>query len=168
LATANSKEITVYKNKIMKSIYEDYEFVRLIDESYVDTTSETVLDSADELRYKKIFPYYFNPLNIEEAISFVIIKIDTPKTKGELIKEMVITITAVSSQSIMQVDFGAGTRIDQMGYCIDRLFNARDDLGFGYLELFSCYETSIDETHRCREYKFKVDAFNISRCNNER
>lgn len=152
----------------MKSIYKDYEFVRLIDSNYVDTTTQTVKDTSKDLLYNKIFPYYYNPEAITEAIAFVMIKIDTPKTEGELIKEMAITITAVSNQSIMKVPYGLGTRIDQMGYCIDRLFNARDDLGFGYLELTSSYEGSLDARHRTRELKFKVDEFNISRYNNVR
>lgn len=164
---ANSKEISIYKDKIMKSIFNDYELIRLIDEAYVDTTTKTTLN-AKNLVYKKIFPYYYNPESITETIAFVMMKIDTPRNKGELIKDMLITITCVSNQDIMKVPYGIGTRTDQMGACIDRLFNARDDLGFGYLELVSCYEGSLDNRHRFRELKFKVDEFNISRCNNER
>lgn len=165
---SNSKEISVYKDKIMKSIYNDYELVRLIDETYVNTVTKTINSNVKDLLYKKIFPFYFNPDAITDAIAFVMIKVDTPRTQGELIKEMAITITAVSNQTIMKVPFGLGTRTDQMGYCIDRLFNARDDLGFGYLELVSCGEGSLDTRHRTREYRFKVDEFNISRNNNER
>jgi len=168
LATGNSKEIPLYKNIIMKSIYEDYELVRLIDTNYIDEETEKVIETSDELIYKKIFPYYYKPETTGDSIAFIMIKISTPRTQGELIKEMSITITAVSNQAIMEVPFGLGTRIDQMGICIDRLFNARDDLGFGYLELYSCYESSLDDVHRIREYVFKVDEFNISRCNNER
>lgn len=165
---SNSKEISVYKDKILKSIYADYELIRLIDDSYVDINTKTVNENVRDLLYKKIFPFYYNPDSITDAIAFIMIKVDTPSTQGELIKEMMITITAVSNQAIMKVPYGLGTRTDQMGYCIDRLFNARSDLGFGYLELFSCYEGSLDTKHRIREYKFKVDDFNISRCNNAR
>lgn len=164
---AYSKEISIYKDKIIKSIFNDYELIRLIDESYVNTTTGTTVNSKS-LVYKKIFPYYYNPEKIEDVVSFIMFKVDTPRNKGELIKEMAITITCVSNQEIMKVNYGLGTRIDQMGACVDRLFNARDDLGFGYLELVSCYEGSIDNKHRFRELKFKVDDFNISRCNNER
>ena len=164
---ANSKEISIYKDEIMKSIYNDYELVRLIDENYVDTTTKATINSRD-LVYKKIFPYYYNPETIKESIAFILIQVDTPRNKGELIKEMLITITCVSNQDIMRIPFGLGTRIDQMGTCVDRLFNARDDLGFGYLELMSARERSLDNRHRYRELIFKVDEFNISRCNNER
>ena len=167
MTIANSKEISEYKNVILKAIYEDYELVRLIDADYVNTSTKSVINS-EKLVHQKIFPYFYNPETINETIAFVMIKVDTPKTKGELIKEMLITITAVSNQAIMRVPFGLGTRIDQMGRCIDRLFNARDDFGFGYLELVSSYEASLDAKHRTREMKFKVDEFNISRCNNDR
>ena len=164
---ANSKEISEYKDKILKAIYRDYELVRLIDSNYVNTSTKSVVDS-EKLIYKKIFPYYYNPQSINETIAFIMVKVDTPRNKGELIKEMLITITSVANQEIMKVPFGMGTRVDQMGRCVDRLFNARDDLGFGYLELISSYEGNLDEKHRIRELKFKVDDFNISRYNNER
>lgn len=156
---AFSNEIAEYKNIIISNICDNYELIRLIDEKYVDNTTQAPVNSY-ELIHKKIFPYYYNPSAITEAISFIIIKIDTPKVESKLIKDMSITITVVSNQDIMEVDYGTGTRIDQMGVCIDKLFNGRDDLGFGYLELASNYESSLDTVHRCREMKFKVNEFN--------
>jgi hypothetical protein len=164
---ANSKDITIYKDIILKTICSDYELIRLIDTDYVNVPNKIVIH-PEELIHKKIFPYYYNPSTISEVISYIMIKVDIIKSKGELIKEMLINITSVSNQSIMKVPFGFGTRIDQMGGCVDRLFNASDKLGFGYLELVSSREWNIDDKHRGRELTFKVDEFNISRCNNER
>lgn len=159
---AFSKEIPICKDKILNTILNDYELVRLIDETYVDPTTETV-KSSDALVYNKVFPYYFNPDGITDAISFVIMKVDTPTVQDRLIKNMSITITVASNQSLMKVPFGIGTRIDQMGACIDRLLNGREDLGFGKLMLKSVFETSINAVYRCREITFIVDEFNDTR-----
>lgn len=136
--------------------------IRLIDEKYVNITTKEVVNS-DQLKHVKIFPYYFKPSTTTDAMSFIILKIDTPKVKGKLIKNMTITITCVTDQTLMKVPYGVSTRIDQMASCIDRLFNGREDLGFGYIELVSSYESSIDETNRCREMRFEVEDFNNTR-----
>lgn len=161
---AFSKEIGIYKSKILNTIFSDYELIRLIDKNYVNETTKKVVNS-DELKYVKVFPYYFKPDSTLNAMSFIILKIDTPKVSGKLIKSMMITITCITHQSLMEVPYGIGTRIDQMGACIDRLFNGRDDLGFGYIELVSSYESSIDEYNRCREIRFEVEDFNNTRSN---
>jgi hypothetical protein len=159
---AYSKEIGICKANILSILENDYELIRLIDETCVNTTTKTVLNIGS-LRYKKIFPYYFNPENITETISFIIMKIDTPRIKDKLIKDMVITITCVTNQELMRVPYGMGTRTDLMGACVDRLFNGKDDLGFGYIDLVSSYEGSLDSAHRFRELKFKVEEFNDTR-----
>ncbi len=156
---AHSKEIPIYKAKIMNAIKNDYELIRLLDEKYVDVSTKTVLDT-DWLIHKKIFPHFYNPETVTEAMSFIMISVDSPRVKDKLIKDMKIIILVVSNQDIMKVPYGIGTRTDQMSVCVDRLLNGRDDLGFGYLDLYSNVEKSLDNKHRCRELIFKVEDFN--------
>jgi hypothetical protein len=153
-----------YKQQIINTILNDYELVKLIDLNYIDDTDESTVD-ADDLIYVNIFPYYYNPDTIVEEKCFIFMTVDTPRVQDDLIKDMQITIIVVANQGLMKVPYNSfGTRIDQMGACVDRLFNGRPDIGFGTLSLLSNYEGSIDPKHRCRTLKFKVEDFNQSRC----
>lgn len=157
---AYSKEIPIYKNQIINTIISDFNTIRLLDDNYVDLTTKTVKPNVGELNYKKIFPYYYKPSVNTEKISFIIMKIDTPKIVDHLIKKMLITITVVTHQDMMKVSSGIGNRVDQMGACIDSLFNGRTDIGFGKLLLDSTREVSVDDVYRGRESTFIVDEFN--------
>lgn len=161
---ANSQEIIRYKQQIMNTILNDYELVKLIDSRYVDDVDQSTSD-ADDLRYVNVFPYYYNPETVKEDKCFIFMTVDVPRVQNDLIKDMQITIVVAANQVLMKVQHNTnGTRIDQMGACIDRLFNGRPDIGFGTLSLLSNYEGSIDDRHRCRTLKFKVEDFNQSRC----
>lgn len=162
---ANSEEIIRYKQQLISTIINDYELIKLINSDYVNDNDKTTVDAID-LRYKNIFPFFYNPDPPENADSYIFITVDTPSVQNDLIKDMRITITVVSHQDIMRVPYdGRGTRLDQMSSCVDRLFNGRSDIGFGTLSLFSNYEGNIDKEHRCRILKFNVEEFNQSRCN---
>lgn len=161
---ANSQEIIRYKQQIINAVLNDYELVKLIDSQYADDTDESTID-AENLLYNNVFPYYYNPELVTEQKCFLFMMVDTPRVQSDLIKDMQITIIVASHQGLMKVPYDtSGTRIDLMSACVDRLFNGKGKMGFGDLSLSSNIEGSIDTRHRCRTIRFKVEDFNLTKC----
>lgn len=161
-----SSAIIRYKRKLMSSIVNSPELISLIDSSYVDADGDCV-NVDDGLVYKQIFPYYYIPETQTETLSYVIFKVNGLGKIDKMYSKAEVYICVISHQKIMRVENGKGTRIDMMGEIVEKLFNGRDDFGFGEMELKSDIETNINSTHRCRELRFIIEDFNPSACPDE-
>lgn len=160
---SDTSPIIRYKRKLMSSIVNSPELIKLIDPSFVDEDGDCV-DVDDGLVYKQIFPYYYIPDTQSKALSYIIIKVNGLGNVKELYSKAEVYVCVMSHQDIMQVKGGKGTRIDMMGEIIEHLFNFRDDFGFGEMELKSDIEVNISDVHRGRELRFIVEDFNSSAC----
>lgn len=164
-----SSAIIRYKRKLMSSIVNSPELITLIDPKYVNADGDCVDVDDDEigLVYKQIFPYYYIPETQTETLSYVIMKVNGLGKVDKMYTKAEVYICVISHQDIMRVKGGKGTRIDMMGEVVEKLFNGRDDFGFGEMELKSDVETNINNIHRCRELRFIVEDFNPSACPDE-
>ena len=164
-----SSAIIRYKRKLMSSIVNSPDLIKLIDSKYVNADGDCIDVDDDEigLVYKQIFPYYYIPDIQTETLSYVIMKVNGLGSIDKMYTKAEVYVCVISHQDIMRVKDGTGTRIDMMGEVIEKLFNGRDDFGFGEMELKSNIETNLNTTHRCRELRFIVEDFNPSACPDE-
>ena len=164
-----SSAIIRYKRKLMSSIVNSPELIMLIDPKHVCADGDCVDVDDDEigLVYKQIFPYYYIPETQTETLSYVLMKVNGLGKVDKMYTKAEVYICVISHQDIMRVKGGKGTRIDMMGEVVEKLFNGRDDFGFGEMELKSDVETNINNMHRCRELRFIIEDFNPSACPDE-
>ena len=163
MASGNSQEIIVYKLKAMTSLVGEDNIVKAINAKFPDGTS---LEPGD-LFYTHVFPYAYIPDTADVAGCYVTIEISMPNvsTVNYFFKEVLITITIICHQSLMQMkedeplgSTGA-TRTDYLSVEMDKLLNkVRGVVGPFELELVSNIEGAIDPVHRCRVMRFKTSA----------
>lgn len=159
-----TSSITRYKKKLISSIVNSPELISLIDNQYI---VDDECENADDLIYKQIFPYYYIPETQTKALAYILMRVNCYGIPNSIYKKADVYIYVVSHQDIMYVKNGGGTRIDLMGEVVEKLFNGRDDFGFGEMELISNLEDNINNTHRCRILQFSVEDFNTNACRDE-
>lgn len=162
---ARTSPITIYKRKLLNSIVNSPELIKLINENYINEDGEC--EESENLTYKQIFPYYYIPDTQTNTQSYVIMKVNGLGIKNKIYNKAEVYICVISHQESMEVEGSHGTRIDLMGEVIEELFNGRDDFGFGEMELISNIESEINTSHRCRILRFMVEDFNADACSDE-
>ena len=163
MASGNSQEIIAYKLKTMTSLVGVENIVKAINAKFPDGTS---LEPGD-LFYTHVFPFAYIPDTTDVAGCYLTIEISMPNvsTANYFFKDVLITITIICHQSLMQMkedeplgSTGA-TRTDYLSVEIDKLLNkVRGVVGQFELELVSNIEGAIDPVHRCRVMRFKTSA----------
>lgn len=153
--------IIVYKQKLITAMINSYELVSLIDQNYVN---ENECVGSEHLVYSNIYPYYYIPEVQTNMKTYVLLKVDISKRIDNMYDRVKVYILIFTHQDIMKVQSSNGTRVDLISDIITKMFNNRDDFGFGEMVLTSNCEISINTTYRGRELIFMVDEFNSSIC----
>lgn len=127
---AHLQELTTYKEKIMQAICTSDEVVSLLRKD-----SEPTLSGRD-MRYERIFPYDYIPGTTTKESTYICFDIEAPSVYSCVELYLDFYIWIFTHQKLMNT--GKGTRIDLLAHAVDKLFNGRDDFGFGKLELKYC------------------------------
>lgn len=121
------KELTEYRQEIMKALCSDEEIVKLV----TDKADSLVPNRA--LMYKNIYPYAYTPDTVKETDTFICFRLTVPEVMNKTCKQMNITFYIFTHQNLIRTQ--DGLRPDLIGEAIERLFNGSLDLGLGRVKL---------------------------------
>ncbi|MEG1502111.1 MAG: hypothetical protein RR370_01840 [Synergistaceae bacterium] len=154
---AEGLEIITLKQKVFSDIVKQDSIIRLIDENFIG--------EGDCLINKNFFQFFRVPETEEETRSYICCEINIPNLnfKNDTFREVIINIWVISHQDNLVTP--QGTRIDLLGWEIEKLFNGSESLGIGEAKLVSNMEDSLDLKHRFRRLQFSVSELNRSLCN---
>lgn len=156
---ANLEEFTTYKNTLMKAICTSTAIVDLL-----KIASDPVTITGRDMRYKRIYPYNYVPLTIENAQTFICFTVTAPNIKKGIINDLRLTVYVFTHQDIMRTD--RGMRTDLLISEIDKLLNGSTEYGLGKVELKACDVMQVP----CQGYSglysvYTVQDFGTSICN---
>lgn len=120
------------------------------------------IECNDEAVYKYIFPYFYIPYTIEEAHSYICMKVNMNNlaNANEYIGNFSIIVWVISNQEIMKVEgIGGATRIDHMADLVEEILNGSEAFGIKRLQITSNTEEDLDMRHRCRKLVFSANDF---------
>ena len=153
---ANGLEIITLKQRVFSDIVQQDSIIRLVDDRF--------LGKGDELINQNFFQFFRVPDTEEETKTYICCEINVPNLnfKNDTLREVGINIWAISHQDILTTP--RGTRIDLLGWEIEKLFNDNETMGIGKVTLLSNTEDSLDFKHRFRRIQFSVKDLNRSLC----
>lgn len=158
---SHSKEITVYKRKIMSELVNSEEIVSAIGEQGI------TIDNADELIDVCIFDYNKIPSIQEVARTYITIQVNIPRIeKGKIWRETIVVVRIIVHDDKMNLGGGKGNRMDYISAQLDELLSEREDFGYGRLLITSNSEGAINEKFMARTLTFSSTNSNISFCGN--
>lgn len=154
----NSAELSEYKLNIIRQFIKDEELVKLID-------PHNEFEYPDEMIYERLFPFARIPDTEEEVKTYITITIDVPSIgdKNDIVRNVTISIRAITHSDLMKVPSQNGTRIDLISAKVDEILNESYDFGIGKVTLFSNTEHTLDFKHFYRELRFKTMDLNSRR-----
>lgn len=144
----NSSPIREWKNKIISDLHKDEHFLKVLD---------VTEDEREDLSYKRIFPFFYNPDVITDVNTYIMIEIDVrSNNRVKLYSYPVITFTVLCHQDDMQLNLTgiSATKADYLAELIDRKYNGAKGFGIGKLELRSNIAGSLNEKFRYRQLTF--------------
>ena len=128
---ANLEEFTAYKQTLMKAICTSSTITELL-----KIDSDPIGITGKDMRYKRIYPYNYVPLTIENAQTFICFTVTAPNVKDDLIAELRLTVYVFTHQDLMRTD--NGIRTDLLVSEIDKLLNGSTKYGLGKVSLKMC------------------------------
>lgn len=156
---ANLEEFTAYKQTLMKEICTSESIVDLLklDSDPADITGK-------DMRYKRIYPYNYVPIVIENAQTFICFTVTAPNVKDNVVSELRLTIYVFTHQDLMKTN--NGMRTDLIVSEIDKLLNRSTKYGLGKVALKMCDVMQVP----CQGYSglfsvYSVKDFNYNICN---
>ena len=157
---ANLEEFTEYKQTIMKAICTSPKIVELLK---LDSDKDEI--TGKDMRYKRIFPYNYVPLTIENAQTFICFTVTAPNVRDNLIAELRLTVYVFTHQDLMRTD--EGMRTDLLVSEIDKLLNGSTKYGLGKVTLKACDVMQVPSRGYSGLYSvYAVKDFSTSICNN--
>ena len=137
---ANSSIIGRAKNKIVRELINDSEFLAALDVN--EKQSENIIGTH-------IFTYNQNPFTLEKAQTFITIQVSIPESYASRFSNTfvypTIEIWIISHEKHMKVDNVLKINLNRNDYIselLDRKFNGRTDFGLGKIELLTNIEGS--------------------------
>ena len=126
----NSKEISDFKLEIIKKLLNNDVFTGLV-------SFPAEYEYPDDLLYDRIFPYFRVPETEQEAKTYIAMKVDVPSlAKNDIVRDVIVTIRAITCESLMQVSGTSADRIDLIACEIDKSLNrAKIGVGIGPFKL---------------------------------
>ena len=116
-------------------------------------------DNPDDLIYTNIFPYLKVDYTIQEAGTYIGIKLEYPDINdNELYKDVILTFLIVSANGCLKVP-GGYSRTDLIAEELLSLFNWSSDLGFK-IKLYAEKEDPVNENFYYRRLTFESVAPN--------
>lgn len=154
----NSREISTYKKKIIKQLITNPTIVSLLD-------PKGEFEYPDDLINTRIFRYGKIPGTSQEVGAYITITINSlsPTSKNDLVKNVEVTMRAVCSEALMNIDGRSEDRIDLMSSELDEMFNESYDFGVGYVTLVSNKEYTLNDSYFFRELIFRTMNLNNRR-----
>lgn len=143
------KELTEYRQKIMKTLCCDQEIVNLLTD-----TEDSPIPNRD-LMYSQIFPYAYTPDTTKETKTFICFRVTVPEVSNKTVKEMKIAFYTFTHQDLIRTS--NGLRPDLIGESLERLFNGSLGLGLGRVELEGMDDISPAPNYHgiCIEYSVR-------------
>lgn len=136
------------KRKIMMMLASNPDIFELIDNKTIDR------DTPDDLIYVNIFPYLKVDYTIQEAGTYIGVKLEYPDMNpNEIYKDTQLTFLVVSANTHLKTD-GGYARTDLITEKILENFNWNSVLGFK-IKLVSDTEDPVDENFYFRKVVFK-------------
>lgn len=152
--TTNSQAITDFKNATIAKLIGSDELMRAMGNDDIEANDEAV--------YRYIFPFFYIPYTIEEAHSYICMRVNMTGLNelNDSFGKFSLKIWVITHQDIMKISgVGGATRVDYMGNLIEGLLNGSDAFGTQRLRLVTNTEDSVDMRHRCRILTFTTQDF---------
>ena len=136
------------KRKIMMMLANNTDIFELFDNNTIDK------DTPDDLIYVNIFPYLRVDYTVQEAGTYIGVKLEYPNIDtNEIYKDTQLTFLTVSANRHLKTD-GGYARTDLISEKILEIFNWNSFLGFK-IKLVSDTEDPVDENFYYRKLIFK-------------
>ena len=111
-------------------------------------------DNPDDLIYTNIFPYLKVDYTVQEAATYIGIKLEYPDINdNEIYKDAILTFLIVSANGHLKVP-GGYSRTDLIAEELLSLFNWSDELGFK-IKLYAEKEDPVNENFYYRRLIFE-------------
>lgn len=150
----NSEVISDFKKTTIRKLVSNDEIIA--------SMGNTDVISNDDAVYKYIFPYFYIPYTIEEAHSYICMKVNMTglNTRNDSFGKFSIIIWVISHQDIMRMTgVGGATRVDHVANLVESMLNGSDAFGTQRLRLVTNTEDSLDLKHRCRVMTFTTQEY---------
>ena len=162
---ANSSVIGTAKNKIIKMLIKDPQFVKAIDSQDIKP------NETEKLIGTHIFDFHQNPFTLKSSGTFITIEIDIPEVyanyrTASFVKATII-IWIFSHERHMRVTNIPKVTINRNDYIaelIDNKLNGITDIGLGRLEMTSNTGGSFQQDYLYRKITFETTDLNNSVC----
>lgn len=146
------KELTEYRQKIMKLLCSDQKIVDLIK----DTQNSSIPDRS--LMYTRIFPYAYTPDVVKDTNTFICFRIYVPEVMNKTFKKVNIVFYIFSHQDYIRTS--DGLRPDLIAERVEELFNGTMDLGVGRMNLTGTDDISPSSNFHGIALEYSVSEFN--------
>lgn len=146
------KELTEYRQKIMKLLCSDQKIVDLIK----DTQNSSIPDRS--LMYTRIFPYAYTPDVVKDTNTFICFRIYVPEVMNKTFKKVNIVFYIFSHQDYIRTS--EGLRPDLIAERVEELFNGTMDLGVGRMSLTGTDDISPSSNFHGIALEYSVSEFN--------
>lgn len=156
---ANSKYISMYKNKILTELLNDELFLQVLD------VTEAEIENG--LVYSRLYPYFYITGTQTTVKTYICIEINNnSNSRDDTYSHPQIVFNIISHQNDMKLNLAGVSAIktDYLSEIIDEKFNGADGYGVGKLILKSNTAGSINEVYRYRQLVFKSIDINDSVC----
>lgn len=163
---ANSYCIGNLKNKIIKELIKDSDFINAIG-------SQTVpLNTPEKYIGTHIFDFNQNPNTINDVMTFIAVTVNIPRLfdNGDVFIKPEIEFYIVSHERHMVVDNIPKVRQNRNDYIsqlLDLKFNGRSNFSIGTLKLRSNVEGTIQQSYLYRRMVFECLDLNDSLCDED-
>lgn len=164
----NSSCIISWKNQILSDLGND--------ENIIEALNLDKDENPEDLVWHRLFPHYYIPDVQESVKTYILVEIDIVEQrvsryekKSSVYSHPQITFRILSHQDDMQMKKQgiSATRIDYIGYLIDKKYNKRKGFGIGRLQLISNLAGNLSDTYRVRELIFQGVDIDDSLCDDE-
>lgn len=123
------QEFFDYKNQLMEDLLTNEEIVKLLDDAIL-------LQNADTLAYKQVFPCEYVPETVQEGKTFICFDVDIQESVNKTYLLPTLYIWVFSHRSKLRLPEG-GVRTDKLCSEICNAINGSRKYGLGELNLYS-------------------------------
>lgn len=120
------EDIFDYKNQLMKDLLTNETIVHLINE-------DVIMEHADELAYKQVFPAEFVPETIHDGSTFVMFDVDVQSVPNKTYLIPTLYVWVYAHRSRLRLPDGGGVRTDKLCSEICKVINGSRYYGLGEL-----------------------------------
>lgn len=146
-----------YKNRLMSDLLTNEDIVRLIDDD-----EEFLLQNADQLVYKNVFPYEYIPETDAHGTTYICMDVDvqaqTRRDNSKLLYSPILYVWVFSHRSKLRLPEG-GVRTDKLCSEIAKAIDGSMYYGIGELELSSVRRFAPVTDYQGKQLTFTMKEF---------